>query len=227
MRGEFLKKSRPRILALGSAATLARLKTEASLTQWTLQRVLNIVPVVQKALPRREFDYTLLSSQYALRGLQKWPPTKQWLCIGEATAQALKRKAPELKPKILKPSDRRGIFKFFQGQTHRKKGARVFYPCSSRSDPRLAQKIREMGFRVVVRKVYRTELLKLSRSNRSRLLAGEFDAVLCLSPSSFLALRKSFGISLIRRLSVEFLVLGSTTQQALRAWGIEARRIRG
>ena len=151
----------------------------------------------------------IVSSPRALLNLKKWPQAKNYIAIGRATAQSLK-KCP-FKVIVLRTSNSAGILNFFKS----KSACRIFFPRSPRSYSNLVRELRSFGNQVHVRHTYETYLLPLKSYSRL-IFGGQTDAIMISSPSCFQALEKSFGLAKLRRLDCRWVAIGPTTSEFLR-----------
>ncbi|MDB5037911.1 MAG: uroporphyrinogen synthase, partial [Bacteriovoracaceae bacterium] len=164
-------------------------------------------------IPKKIFDYVLVTSANALRESRRRPKTKRWVAVGEATAASLGKVG---KISVLNESNSDGVLKFF---SKAERGS-IFFPRSSLGDTTVVQKLRAKGFKVSVCHSYETKVLNIRAKVLGALRNARMDVFFVTSPSIFSSLRKSFSIRELKGLEVKWVAIGPTTARELRKFGM-------
>lgn len=213
------KKASANVLVLGDKEKFLRsqhpiLKQYKSLHCFEIQAI----KIRQKefSIPRKKFDYCLISSANIPAQCLKRVKAFQWVFIGGRSFLEFRDLAENAIQ--VSPSSSRGILKYFQLiKKERGEGASIFFPRSSRGDPDLVKKLRKLGFKVALRHVYDTQSINFSKELKALLSRESIDYVFFMSPSGVSAFRKSVPIATLRTWSPGLLSIGPTTDKALRS----------
>jgi len=170
----------------------------------------------QIVIPKKVFDFVLITSAQTLRFLPKLPKSKLYLFIGESSFESSGLSRRQVC--VLKDSNRHGVLQFFRKQ----KPASIYFPRSAEADVGLVHELRRMGHRVMVSHPYGLYFRNI-RKPVLNAIKGGVDAVLLTSPSCFRSLRKAFSLKDLRSWAVAWLVIGPTTRAALRGTGLKVQ----
>lgn len=169
---------------------------------------------LKSRIPKKSFDFVLITSKTSVRFLSSLPKARQIICIGPKTYEAFRRKF-KLKARVLKASHSEGILKFFK-----KTEASIFFPRSKLGDPRLVQSLEAIGCRVTTSMLYTTKThsvrLHLKRLVKSRQLKAFF----LTSPSSLKVVLRSISKQELKRQKWSFVAIGPTTRRQARLSGL-------
>jgi len=215
-----MKKTRKtKILVLGDKSKFLRsghpiLKARPHLECFELEAI--EIEARKIDIPKIGFDFCLISSANVPAQAVKRIKAKQWIFIGGRSYLEFRDLAENAVQ--VSPSSSLGIVRYFRSvRKESPKGARIFFPRSSRGDTQIIKQLRALGFRVVVRHVYDTKILNFSKSLVKLRKEHQIDAVFFMSPSGVSAFKKSVRLSDLRKWKPQLLAIGPTTERSLRA----------
>ena len=166
---------------------------------------------LKHSIPKKTFDYCIISSANTLKYLKSMPKADHYVFIGAQTANAAKLRAQKT---VLK-SDSRELIRFFKSQ---KKGS-IVYPRSAIGDPKAIGRLRRQGHRVLVRRIYTTNILNIKNPLQLLLKKHKIDAFFLTSPSTARAVIKSLRASDRKKKIAVWVAIGMTTAWSLRRCG--------
>jgi|GEM_PF-5092709 len=182
---------------------------------------IKIQPLLLK-IPKKTYDYVLITSSNALRFKKKWPVARRWIAIGRSTQKFIESRISNVERTPKAGSE--GVLKFFK-QARGKRRASIFFPRSKIAEPKLIEALRKLGYRVCVRHSYNTQILSVRRPFMKLLQQKKIDGIYFTSPSTVRAFCRSFSPKERRNLPLKYFCIGETTFNEMKRLGLKRSRI--
>lgn len=165
-------------------------------------------------IPKKKYDFVLLTSKNALRDQKKMPQAETWVFIGEKTRKSY-RPTQASKGVVLRRSDSEGIFEYFRKNS--KRGQSLFFPRSELADSQIITRLRRLGLVVCVRHTYTMKLLPIRMKLKALFRKKAIDAVFFTSPSTVRAFVRATTSGQRKSLQLHYWAIGKTTAKAIRS----------
>lgn len=179
----------------------------------------HLVPVLkfkklQFKIPKRQFDFLLITSQTTLKLHRKLPQARNIILMGDQTASLWNGK----RPVIIQGESSDDILNYFRNR----KGSILFLR-SKLGDPKVVEQLRRGGRVVCVRHVYETKI-EPPKTKLKQLLSRSAPGLFLgfLSPSGVLAVRRTHLWNGLMKKNPTVIAIGKTTKRALEKYGIKS-----